>query len=181
MIALRTDGLASRLAAVGLLLLVGVAVLPLLSAPFDRYREARAAQETEQAVLDAAETRLATVMTLARNAPIIRAESRDAAQAAMMQALSAAAPPAAMRILSVAGDTPAEPETARIDIAFTAEATPAGLDQFATALSGGQPPLTITSIAIAAGSIPGRDDHASPLKLSVQLVVSGLFVKEAQP
>ncbi|WP_377291983.1 GspMb/PilO family protein [Rhizobium sp. SG2393] len=181
MIALDTRGLASRAAALGILLALGLAVLPLLSAPFDRYREALEAQATEQAVLDAAETRLAAVMALARRAPVVRAESRDAARALMVERLSAAAPPSGMRILSVGGDAPAEAGQARIDIAFTAEATPAGLAQFATTLAGGQPTLTITQMAIAAQGIPDRDDHVSPLRLSVQLVVSGLFVKETRP
>ncbi len=173
--------IASRAAALAILLGIGVLLFPVLSAPFDRYRNALAAQQSEQAVLQAASKRLSTIMTLARRAPVLRAPNREAAQAAMMQIVTGAVPTDDMRILSIGGDGSSDPDNSRIDVAFSAEATPAGLTRFATTLAEGENVLAVTRMAIAASAIPAREDRNSPVKLAVQMVVSGHFARAQQP
>lgn len=179
MISTEDNPLVGRIGALAILLGVVVVLSPVLTAPISRYVEARAALGVEEAVLAKAETRLATVESLAGRAPIVNATNREEAMSAMLQVINAAANPADMRILALDGGTASEPEAKRMDVSVMAEANPAGLAAFAKALAAGSPVLSVTRLSVGSQSVPGPQDQGQPVRLGVQMVITGFFAKGA--
>ena len=177
MISAQTSPMVGRIAALAILLGIVVILSPLLTAPIARYVEARAALDAEETLLSKAESRLAMVENLAGRMPIVRAGSREEAMSTMLQVISAAANPTDMRILALNGETASEPEAKRIDVSVTAEANPAGLAAFAKVLALGSPVLSVTRMSLSSQSVPGPQDQGQPVRLGVQMVVTGIFSK----
>ena len=179
MISTEGSPLVGRIGAVAILLGIVAVLSPLFTGPISRYFETQAALDAEEAVLAKAEARLATVQSLADRTPIVRAISREEAISKMLQMISAAATPAHMRILALDGATASEPEAKRLDVSLTAEANPAGLVAFAQALATGSPVLNVTRLSVSRQSVPGPREQGQPVRLGVQMVITGLFTMGA--
>lgn len=176
MIDIDSRTLMNRMAALALLALLFALVSPIVASPVFRYLDMQAALDQEAAFLEKAETRLALARSVAANAPVLTATNRNDALSAVVAGLAAAAPQMDMRILSATPLTPDAPDSRRIDVTATVEATPAGLMQFLVELPKHQ--LSISALSIVPQDVPDANTKGRPVRLSVHLTASAIFSPE---
>lgn len=176
MIDIDTRTLTSRIAALALLALLCALISPIVASPVFRYLDMQAAIDQEAALLEKAETRLALATAVAANAPVLVATNRNDALSVAITGLATAAPQMDMRILSAAPVTPDTPDSRRIDVTATAEATPAGLMQFLKELPKRQ--LSISALSIVTEDVPDANSKGRPVRLSVRMTASAIFSPE---
>jgi type II secretory pathway pseudopilin PulG len=169
--------LISRAGALLVLLLLCGLISPVITAPYFDYVDKQAMIEREQRLIEQAQQRLSMLETMGERAPFIRASTREEAVMRASYAIAAAAPAAALRLISVETSSSASPQSDRIDVTVSAEAIPIGLSDFAAALANGEPKLAVTRFQISRHPTTDAGSAPATTKLLVQITVTGLFVK----
>lgn len=168
---------AAALAILGGLLAV---TAPLYLSPVETYLGKSRMIAEETALLGKLKTQQAAVAEVERAAPLVRAPSWQDAASAVFTRVNSAANPDSFSIKAINLKPENADRPGLVEVSLLAEATPSGLVDFANAINGGNPALTVSTFNITHDGPVSHDPQPAPLTLSVSLTVSAIFVKESK-